>query len=604
MFTLKALTTAAALITAAAAFARPVDVCNPAIPYTMPDHDQVRSPAFGIVGLQNNGSQYCVPTCTMDILTYLGNHGYPALSAGPGPGPWLGNQAIYNAFGTDIEALAGLMNTDPVDGTGGTNAFAGVNDWIDNAGYNGDIIVSMFGMNLNSAPELGDIAFSLIARCPISISVGWYISQPNNVYVRDGGHCVAVSRLPDFCSPFPKISIKDPGNSTGSNAFSQAAGTTETYNVTPNLLITRRKASDNSLVYQGPAVRISGYASNGKTAIIDGYRAYFPAFGLSACNNPVNGSCVQHHIPNNTIAGSPGPATTPISMPAGATVHDLAIAADNLSSWVLATDVDGRDFLIWQRGGSPAPQSFPSLDPFNPRRICAGRDSSTLFLLDQNPHLVVRLDTATGVATPMSLAAPATAICFDHQRNELVALSSASRTVTRIDADTLVPGVSRTLPSSVALGTHPRIAICPVGAYVWLTSGTPTGYGLINSGSGAMSVAGTISSTQAMRGVDTTDRGNVVTNIGGRMAEFAACPAGGCWIELASTQWNQLGDGPIFRIAKSHTNYDRAIHDQPEETLALLPDTFAPSVPDCKADFNFSGTVTVQDIFDLSLIHI
>lgn len=318
---------------AATAAARPVDVCNPTIPYTMPDLDQVRAPnGGGILGLPNNGTQYCVPTCTMDILTYLQNHGYPNLGAGPGPGPWLGNPAIYNAFTSDINALGVLMNTDPNGGTGGNDAFDGVKEWIDNAGYTGDIIVSKFGMNLNGAPELGDLAFCLIARCPVSISVGWYLSQPNNVYIRDGGHCVAVSRLPDFCSPFPKISIRDPGTSIGSNAFSQGAGTTETYNVTPNLFITRRKASDNSLVYQGPAIRIAGYASNGKTAIIDGYRAYFPAFGLSACNNPVNGSCVQHHIPNNTLAGGSGPSTTPISIPAGSTVHDLAIAANNISS--------------------------------------------------------------------------------------------------------------------------------------------------------------------------------------------------------------------------------------------------------------------------------
>lgn len=144
---------AAVMMTAAAAAAGVIDVCNPALPYTMPDHDQVRMGLFNVVGLQNNGTQYCVPTCTMNILTYLQNHGYPALNAGPGPGPWFGNGNTYNAFSTDIESLGGLMSTDPFDGTDGGDAFAGVKEWIDNAGLTGDIVVSMFGTNANGAPE-------------------------------------------------------------------------------------------------------------------------------------------------------------------------------------------------------------------------------------------------------------------------------------------------------------------------------------------------------------------------------------------------------------------------------------------------------------------
>ncbi|MCC6322721.1 MAG: hypothetical protein IT438_14935 [Phycisphaerales bacterium] len=593
----------ALLASAGAAYAA-VDVCNPALPYTMPDHDQGRAPIFANPGLQNNGSQYCVPTCTTDILTYLQNHGYPNLDIGPGPGPWLGSQAIYNAFTNDIEALASLMSTDPFGGTDGNEAFAGVNQWIDNAGYTGDIVVSKFGMSGSNAPELGDLAFCMIARCPISISVGWYEYQGGTTYVRRGGHCVAPVRLPDFCSPFPKISIRDPATGVGSNQFSQAAGTTETYNATTGFVITRRDPDDNSLIYQGPAVRISGYGANNRTAIIDGYRAFFPAFGLAACNNPVNGSCVTQHFPNTVLTGN-SPNTIPLSLPADASVLDLDIAADNLGSWVLMqSDVDGRDFLVWQRGNSPAAeQRFPAMDAFNPRRMCSGREPRVLYFLDANPHLVVRLNTATGVATPMSLADATTAICFDDQHDELVCFSSAARRVTRLDADTLVPVATLTLPSAVAVGPEPRIAICPVGAYLWLTSGINTGYGLVDDPAGALTIAGTISDSQPLRGVDTGDTGHVFTAVGGITAEFEP-PAPGpvavlAWARVGGTPpFAPLADGPIFRIAKSRTNYNRAVHADPSERLNILPEVVAPSVPDCPADFNLTGTVTVQDLFD------
>lgn len=586
------------VLTALAPCTLAVDVCNPTLPYTLPDHDQRRNTAVGVIGLQNNGSQYCVPTCTTDILTYLQNHGYPALGMGPGPGPWLGNLGIYNAFSTDIEALAGLMNTDPMGGTGGTNAFNGVTEWIDNSGYAGDIVVSMFGMNINNAPELGDIAFCLIARCPISISVGWYENTVATTFVRRGGHCVAVSRLPDFCTTLQRISIRDPGSSTGSDAFSQAPGTTETYNIVVQSII-RRAASDNSVVYSGPAVRMLSYGSANRTAIIDGYRAYFPAFGLSACNNPVNGSCVTQHIPNPAFTGHT--PTTHQTFPAGSAILDLDIAADNLSSWFVQRSAAG-DYSIWRSrfGSQPAQQSLPTLAAFSPQRLCSTNDPRTLFFLGTNPNILLRLNTSTGVVTPLSIAAAATALCFDHQRNELVVFSSTARSVTRIDPATGAPLSARTLPSSVALGSEPRIAICPKGSYIWLTSGVNTGYGLINDTATTLTIAATISAAQPLHGVDADSRGRVFTTSNGQTLEFmepVPPVPGGPWTPVSGGKFAALADGPIFKIARHRTNYTRAIHDADEETLAILPDIIAPSVADCAADFDQSGTDTIDDLF-------
>ena len=592
---------AAALLAAAAAtsaLAVPVDVCNPALPYTMPDHDQRRNPASGIVGLQNNGSQYCVPTCTMNILTYLGNHGYPNLSAGPGPGPWLGSTPIYNNFGTDIEALASLMNTDPMGGTGGNNALAGVNQWIASSGYTGDIIVSMFGVTANSAPELADVAFCLIARCPVSLSLGWSANAPPTGIVRTGGTCVSAVRLPDFCSPFPKLSIRDPGNSIGSDAFSQAAGTIETYNISTQV-ITRRDPTTNAVIYTGPYERTVGFGTMG---FIDGYRAFFPAFGLSACNNPVNGSCVQQYTPNPSFTTVPQPV--PFSLPATETVLDLDIAANNLGGWVLACDAI--DYAVWRTHfGSPTPveQSFPALTAFLPKRLCTALDPNILFAVNTPSNVIVKFNTKTGVATPLSSADPITAICFDHKRNELVAFSSSARRVTRINPDTGAPVSQRSLPTAVALGAEPRISICPKGSYLWLTSGLPTGHGLINDPANGtlLSVAATISSAFPLRGIDSDDRGHVYTTASGQILEFAepVPPVpGGPWARVPSSTFAALADGPIFRIARTRTNYDRLIHDTPSESLNIFPSQFGVSVVDCPADYNANGALEVQDIFD------
>ncbi|MBY0263574.1 MAG: hypothetical protein K2Q20_14605, partial [Phycisphaerales bacterium] len=377
-----------------------IDVCNPALPYTMPDHDQVRVAGMGSLGLSNNGVMYCVPTCTMDILTYLQNHGYPNLTAGPGPGPWLGSQAIYNGFTTDLSSLGVLMGTDPMGGTGGNSAVAGVRAWIEITGYQDDIVVSTMGMTASNAPELSDVALAMIARIPMSLSVGWYATLPNGDVQRTGGHCVAVTRLPNFCGVTRRLSIRDPGNSVGSNNTSQGAGTTETYDVLTQNIVRVDADDPTQVVYSGPAERISGY---GTRAIIDGFRAYTPVWGLAACNNPVNGSCVTQRLPSPTFTGHP--PTTQGAFDPQSTVLDLDFRADNLGGWVLSRGPGQLvDIHVWSLGNpQPSRVGVTGLAGFNPSAICSGPDARTIFALASNPQILLKINTGTGLITPSSL---------------------------------------------------------------------------------------------------------------------------------------------------------------------------------------------------------
>lgn len=197
-------------------------------------------------------------------------------------------------------------------------------------------------------------------------------------------------------------------------------------------------------------------------------------------------------------------------------------------------------------------------------------------------------------------AAAAGAICFDHQHNEVVVFSSTARTVSRFDPRTLALRASRQIPASVVVGPEPRIAVCPVGGYVWLTSGLMTGYGLVNETAGTMRVAGTIWDAQPLRGVDTDDRGHFFTAAGGQTIEFRSHGVSVlAWARVDGvSRFAGLADGPIFRIAKSNTNYQRDIHDRPEKTLAVLPGIVAPGQIDCPADYNLSGNLSMQDVFD------
>ena len=52
----------------------------------MPDLDQRRTPASGIIGLPGGGNMYCVPTSAMNMVLYAANHGFPEINPGPATG--------------------------------------------------------------------------------------------------------------------------------------------------------------------------------------------------------------------------------------------------------------------------------------------------------------------------------------------------------------------------------------------------------------------------------------------------------------------------------------------------------------------------------------
>ncbi|MBY0312592.1 MAG: hypothetical protein K2W85_11020, partial [Phycisphaerales bacterium] len=284
----------------------------------------------------------------------------------------------------------------------------------------------------------------------------------------------------------------------------------------------------------------------------------------------------------------------------GSSVLDLDLRADNFGAWVLSRGPGQQiDILSFSFGASnPTSVDVPGLSAFNPTAICSGPDARTIFALTSNPHILLKINTKTGQVTPSSMADPASAICLDTQTNEVVVLSAANRRVSRIDPYTLAPLGTRNVPTTIAIGPTPRIAICPVGSYLWLTSGVNTGYGLMGGTGPDLNVVATINAGQPLVGIDTTPGGNVVTTSGGGVVEFTQHGTTVlAWARVNGvSKWDGFADGPIFRIAKNRSNL-RAIHNSPEETRALLPTSFGRSELDCRADFDKDGALTINDVF-------
>lgn len=569
------------------------DECSPRIPYTMPDLDQART------GLAGGGLNHCVPTCTMNIFKYLTNHGYPGLA--PGSGPWSGSAPVDTSMTTAISLLGSnaYMMTVPSGmgaGTSGTNAVNGINQWFNDSGVAGDIVVTAKWVSGGDAPELGDIALSMLLNRPISLSVGWYLTNPQVLgqLQRSGGHCISAVRLPDYCTSNRKISIRDPGN--GGDPNSQQPGTTETYSVqTQSITLID---SMGATYYTGPLERMLSYSSGAKPGYIDGFRSFTPSFGIAACNSPSGGLCVQVYSPHPSFTG-PG-QSVPLDLPNAANVLDIEVHPSTMKTLALVTSSAGNTVLkVFENRPGAAGVDVPLL--INPRRICTGRSWGRVFVLSNDGMTLLSAPlpgSGSTSNTSVSLPQAVDAICFDQATNEVVGLALSARKVIRRDADTLALRSTSDVPTSVPLITTARIAISPADGHLWIAQSNTQLHELVQ-GAGGLALVGSVPSPtgQSMIGVSLDDKGRVYTSIAGAVQMFQRSSAGA---------WVPMGDGgyamPVLRgafaIARSRSNVTSGLHDVPEWTTPEIPTTFAPGARDCRADYNFSGAVSVQDIFD------
>jgi len=585
------------------------DPCASQIPGNMPDIDQVRRAANTIdgspvTGLDNNGFAYCVPASTLDIFLYLANNGYPSLM--PGPGGYLGGNAIYNTFTDHLVDLGQAMNTDPTTGTNHTNWSAAISSTLSDAGLVGSIITSSIYTTSLGAPSLNTVAGALDLGWPTAICCGWYVPSPNE-YVRDSGHCFVARSVSDLCTLGQhKLSIRDPatdntlpsGAGAGGDPFRQSLPSTETYLTNP-YVATYTFANTS---YSGPMERMSGYGFSGlpqgTTAFIDALRLFIPAFGLSPCCGNLGIAATEPSPSGNSSV------VNNFALPPARAVIDIASAPSHHRFFAIIDRPTGGLRTLWQTDRAAQVSSQVAF-PISPFRICTGREDSILYILADDGFL--RTARGTQLSLPTTPPAPIAAITFDHTNNQLVAFSASARRIFRFNASTLALISNQLIPSALPLGSTPRITISPTTAHLWLASGTNRLDALFGTGA-VLSTAATITQPALIAlGIDADDRGHIFTSSTGLIREFAPPIAPStAWTQLTGGKWATMpATSPTgaFVIARSTTNFIAGTHDHPTFTLNTLPDTFTTTIPDCPPDINNSGTVTVQDIFDFLALY-
>lgn len=174
----------------------------------VPNFDQRRenssvtigSSNYLLLGLNNNGSEYCCPTSAIEWTDFLANRGWPNLLPGPGPmtGSYTGGVADlgqYNLVDLSIAFMGADMQTSGTGGTYGGPAQTGAQQFYD-AEYPGYFNLVNIERDSSGFPHIMDMLNASLAGNLIELYGGWYVPIAWNnttAYYRNGGHCVAMA---------------------------------------------------------------------------------------------------------------------------------------------------------------------------------------------------------------------------------------------------------------------------------------------------------------------------------------------------------------------------------------------------------------------------
>ncbi|MCI0363454.1 MAG: hypothetical protein L0Y44_05840 [Phycisphaerales bacterium] len=551
----------------------------------MPDLDQRRMAAPGILGLPNNGAMYCVPTSTLNMMMYCANHGFPAVL--PGPGNWESN-TLYNAATLNDIVMGVLMDTDPVDGTSG-GWFSGAQDWLAQNSEGAKFNVEYKSFTGALGPNLNAIAKKGVQGYLVSFAYGYYdhIGTHKGLpyYQRVGGHIVTLAKAVRNGSN-QQLWVRDPAD--------------DATNSTQSSFMNRLFDVDNMAAY----VQINGQPylrlfsaldfdpTAGSAAFIDEFVTIRPKAGYSFTNTGIIWAILIAQPWQ--IYGSLTPAAS----------TDLAVSGALLDG---VMTVDGTEaFTIDQPlTGGPAQVNAFDLLTRETQPLATIPNASQLALSPKGqlyivtPFEVICIDLTEEEHPTKNAELPfeGTALAYDALLKEIVVLSVPDRRLIRYGDLTLPPTIM-TIPTSIPLEGDGKVGVHPVtGMYWFLSQATDTLHGWMLDAAGASTFEqATAAGLKHPTSFDFDDDGHLFICDGSVVAELVKTDAAG-WQPVEKSAFEGAHVGPIFRVTKSESNFDPLLHSGPGY-VNIDPDQliFGQPVLDCDGDIDRNGLVNVLDL--------
>ncbi|MCH2134751.1 MAG: hypothetical protein MK116_13495 [Phycisphaerales bacterium] len=245
---------------------------------SMPDFDQMRQ-GLGADSDGNPGGMYCGPASSMNLMGYIGTHGFP--SVGLTAADWE-NEEDYSYVTTLIEDMANLSNTHRIDGTNYNNGYNGLVDYLD-AACPGVFTVSGNLATRTTGPTLRSLSENGINGAITKFGYGRYYLAGTDIWgrlvlTRDGGH--AVSFVEGYRSGDTRnISFRDPA--LNYDFTTQSTFVSMQYDVEPIPFVESNSVIGSGFLGDRNGSRIMRSPSDGYYRILDSAIHIRPRSGYS-----------------------------------------------------------------------------------------------------------------------------------------------------------------------------------------------------------------------------------------------------------------------------------------------------------------------------------
>ena len=527
-----------------------------------PDLDQIRAevPPF-FPGLPNSGTNYCVPTSTMNWFVFLANRLTPALNVAPGPGYYgpeqcnsIGPCPQYEKATSALTKLGIYMSTDPKTGTRAQGFIDGSKQWLTDNGLQGLIVPSTYYIDFNGGENGNTLAVrmshSAVAGHLVIPILGWYkrfqdltldkqttivLSFPDTLsgWWRDGGHALTLTQID--AAPLkdgaesPTFGLSNPAD--GGTSISQSAFVT-----VMDSPIAKSQVLNGYEVFVEQSSRYEK-----RTAFYDGYYALKPGFVLS-----VEGPKVHYYSPLDVYTG--GSAMRSFSSATGGRVLEIAAHPET-----------GRHTYIAE--GSSA---LYQLDPLTGRtlrfadvpgaqKLVFGDSDEKLFVLTRGELMAI--DTGGKIRQRTTLRFALDGIAYDFQRKRLTGISLTDQKLYSFGQDL-----------SVRDAVSIRQPLCTAGyqfkynpadhSFFGHCDGSATVAQFLLSDKGFLEKQFTLEGVRAPIGLTVNDQGHLFTGDGGLLKEFDEAMR-----PVSKSVWAKVPASGPMDMLRSYRGYDSRYGD-------------------------------------------
>lgn len=567
----------------------------------MPDFDQKRceDQEPDIKGLPNDGKNYCVPTATTNVFSYIASHGFPHIDPGLVWNPE--SDYHYDYFGEFIDDLGDDMDTDPWDGTNYNDYYNEIRNRL-----SCEFVVKLYIADDDYAPSFKGLARSAINGHLVLVRYGYYddngVTSGGRYKVdRTGGHLTTFMQGWGW-EGTEILTVRDPATG-GNECYTQSDFSSRSWYCEERRIRDEHGEERVQCYLWEPGSTYNDYGDS--TRYLDGYISIIPNrfYSWGPYDNGLRIMVLDESIFSNTA-----PVVSASSYFDGWSVSEFHPRPTGLGGWALMKssegvtkmaelDLDTNTLQPMELGNVASVPKRSAVDQFD-----------RLWIVDGAPGQQVRLQLIDFPADTenlefralgsMDLQTPPAAMAAT--KDGLCAFFPSERTFRWYSADRvngIEPIRSVALPEDFAFQGECRMDVDPTsGSIAFWSQDAPNKLLFMKLGD----IKGEFMGTSGIDSFQFDDQGNIGLLVDGSV-RFLREDDQGQWVDMPDhpAQQSQLHpESTGFTMLRSSTNLPEELPADQYDNAGLdyeNSDTAMEQV-DCDTDINLDRKVDVNDL--------